>query len=104
MPGLTGVWVGPAKVAAIGVKISRGVSLHGFSLNVSTDLSYYCNIVPCGIADGEITSLEVLLGHPVQMDLVQQRLTEHFGRLMGFQMQEADWSQILAQVTEATGV
>ena len=66
--GLTGVWVesaqGPAKVAAIGVKVTaRGVSLHGTALNVTTDLRYFTGIVPCGIADKPMTSLEVLLGN-----------------------------------------
>ena len=65
--GLTGVWVdsqeGPAKVAAIGVKVTaRGVSLHGSALNVTTDLSYFGGIVPCGIADKPVTSLQALLG------------------------------------------
>jgi lipoate-protein ligase B len=65
--GLTGVWVetakGPAKVAAIGVKITaRGVSLHGTALNVTTDLSYFGGIVPCGISDKPVTSLRALLG------------------------------------------
>lgn len=65
--GLTGVWVetahGPAKVAAIGVKVTaRGVSLHGTALNVTTDLGYFGGIVPCGIADKPVTSLAALLG------------------------------------------
>ena len=50
--GITGVWAGEAKIAAIGVKISRGVAYHGFAINVNTDLSYFDYIVPCGIEDG----------------------------------------------------
>ena len=58
IPGLTGVWVGDDKVAAIGIKISRGVSFHGCSINLSTDLSWYDYIVPCGIRDKGVTSVE----------------------------------------------
>ena len=58
VPGRTGVWVGDRKIAAIGVQITHGVTRHGAALNVSTDLSYFDNIVPCGISDKEVTSLQ----------------------------------------------
>ena len=88
VPGLTGVWVAEAKVAAIGVKISRGVAYHGFSLNVNTDLSYYDHIVPCGITDRDVTTLERLLARPVEMELVRNGLAYRFGQQMGFRMKE----------------
>ena len=92
--GLTGVWVGEAKVAAIGVKISRGVAYHGFSLNVNPDLSYYDHIVPCGITDRDVTSLEELLARPVEMGLVRNGLAYRFGQQMGFRMKEAAWKNL----------
>lgn len=88
--GLTGVWVGEAKVAAIGVKISRGVAYHGFSINVNTDLSFYDHIIPCGITDREVTSLSRLLGQPVDMEAARYSVAYRFGQGMGFRMVEVE--------------
>ena len=90
MEGLTGVWAGEAKIAAIGVKISRGVAYHGFSINVNTDLSYYNYIVPCGIEDRPVTSMAQLLGGPMDLEMVYYSLVYHFGRGMGFHMVETE--------------
>ncbi len=77
-----GVWVGDEKLAAIGIRISRWVTMHGFAFNVTTDLNYFQLIVPCGIKPEEgrgVTSLEKLLGYPVEMREVAQSVMRHFG-------------------------
>ena len=92
--GITGVWVDGAKIAAIGVKISRGVAYHGFAINVTTDLSYYSHIVPCGIADRPVTSMVEVLGEDVDMAMAQYSLAYQFGKGMGFRMVEAELEPI----------
>jgi lipoyl(octanoyl) transferase len=88
VPGLTGAWVrtprGPEKIGAIGVRISRWVTSHGFAFNVSTDLDYFALIVPCGIGDLGVTSLEALLGRPVPIPPVEDALVRHFAAVFSF--------------------
>lgn len=81
--GLTGVWLDhekklfPRKICALGVKASRWVTMHGLALNINTDLSYFQNIVPCGIDDKAVTSLNKELGYDVPLEEVSQKLLNH---------------------------
>ena len=85
--GNTGVWTAQGKIAAIGVKISRGIAFHGLSLNVNTDLTYYQDIVPCGFTDRPVTSMATILGEPVDMELIRYSLVYQFGQEFGFTME-----------------
>jgi lipoyl(octanoyl) transferase len=83
--GLTGVWVESDKIAAIGVRISRWITSHGFALNVNTDLAHFDLIVPCGIRDRGVTSLQRVLGRTVEMAAVEQAVTGAFGEIFARQ-------------------
>ena len=85
-PGYTGVWLDAEndkarKICALGVRCSRWVTMHGFAFNVNTDLSYFKNIVPCGIDDKDVTSMQRELGKPLDMEEVKYRLKNHIAQL-----------------------
>ena len=88
--GLTGVWVEGEKIAAIGVKVSRGVAYHGLAINVNPDLGFFDHIIPCGITDRGVTSMERVLGRALEMELVAYSLAYHFGAGMGLRMVESE--------------
>ena len=90
--GLTGVWLDgnnplkARKICAMGVKLSRWVTMHGFAFNVNTDLDYFKNIIPCGISDKAVTSMENELGKPQNIDEIRLVILKHFKDLFGFQI------------------
>jgi len=87
MPGLTGVWVGDDKLAAIGIRISRWVTSHGFALNVTTNLDHFGFIIPCGIVDKGVTSVERVLGAAPAMHDVSASVTAAFADVFGADME-----------------
>ena len=80
--GLVGVWVGREKIAAIGIRVRRGVTWHGFALNVDPDLSYFGGIIPCGITDRGVTSMGRLLGKAPPLDQVARVAAEELARVL----------------------
>jgi lipoyl synthase len=87
-PGFTGVWVGDEKLAAIGVRVARGRTRHGFAVNVDPDLSMFDHIIPCGIRDKGVTSLRALLGSAPPVRDVVDRATHHFAAEFGYPLVE----------------
>ena len=96
IPGLTGVWIEPnnqekaRKICAFGVKSSRWVTLHGLAFNVNTDLHYFDYIVPCGLSDKAVTSMQRELGTQQPIDLVKDRLKNHLFSLFGVKLQQEE--------------
>ncbi|MFP5286338.1 MAG: lipoyl(octanoyl) transferase LipB [Thermoanaerobaculia bacterium] len=80
---LIGVWVGERKIASIGVHLSRWITTHGFALNVSTDLSYFSGIIPCGLDQVEMTSIERLTGEAPSLPEIAAVCARHFGEVFG---------------------
>ncbi|MEX2355716.1 MAG: lipoyl(octanoyl) transferase LipB [Thermaerobacterales bacterium] len=79
-----GIWVGDKKIAAIGIRCRRGVTTHGFALNVSTDVTYFAGIVPCAQPDGEATSMADLLGPAAAMETVGRAVERHLPAALGY--------------------
>ncbi|MGY4383615.1 lipoyl(octanoyl) transferase [Pedobacter sp. UYP24] len=91
-PGYTGVWIDAdnekaRKICALGVRCSRWVTMHGFAFNVNPNLDYFKNIVPCGIDDKDVTSMQRELGYSLQMEEVKEKLKGHIAALFSMQLQ-----------------
>ena len=87
-PGYTGVWTERGKAAAIGMRVSRHVTMHGFALNVNPDLDFFSHMNPCGIADRPVTSLTELLGRPASIEETTERLVPAFAEVFGYRRRE----------------
>ncbi len=83
IPSRTGVWVGNSKLCAMGIKCSRYVTMHGFALNIHTDLDFFHGIVPCGISEGGVTSFHRLLENPPEKSYIADQLLAEFQRQFG---------------------
>lgn len=99
LTGAPGVWVGNEKLSAMGVHVSRWVTSHGFAFNVNTDLSYFDWIVPCGLREKGVTSLEKLLGRRVPMDEVEERVIAQFGGIFGVRMERVQSLELRVEST-----
>lgn len=95
----TGVWAGDQKLCAIGVRVTRGVTLHGFALNCTTDLAWFGGIVPCGLPDRGVTSLTELAGRTVSVDEALPAVARRFAEVFGLELRQGP-----AEVTGALGV
>lgn len=96
--GLTGVWVGHHKIAAMGVRIIRGITMHGFALNVDMDLAPFSRIVPCGIADCRVTSMAVELSRTVDRAAVRAAVARHFACVF-----DLEWNELANGPGSLTG-
>lgn len=85
-PEFTGVWVKNEKIAALGVKVSRWITMHGFAFNVNTDLQYFDRIIPCGIFHKGVTSLQRLLEKEISLEEVREKLVQHFATIFSYEI------------------
>jgi lipoyl(octanoyl) transferase len=84
VPKFTGVWIENRKIAAIGIKVTRWITMHGFAFNVNTDLSLYNGIIPCGITNKEVTSLNKELNTKVDLSEVKSKILNHTKEIFGY--------------------
>lgn len=98
----TGVWVGSEKIAAIGVKVSRWVTMHGFALNVTTDLSYFERIIPCGIFHKGVTSMDRLVGREIDLVDVARHVVHQVAEVFGLQPKWVGSSDFYEQLQTMT--
>lgn len=84
-PEFTGVWIEDRKIAAIGIKVRHWITMHGFAFNINTDLTYFTGIIPCGIKDKDVTSLEKELNQKINLEEVQKILLDNFRILFNYE-------------------
>jgi lipoyl(octanoyl) transferase len=89
-----GVWVGDEKITAVGCSVKRWVTMHGFAFNVNTNMQHFQWINPCGITDKGVTSLQKILGHPQDIDKVNQQVINHFCQLFNVEPQLIDQQKL----------
>jgi len=92
--GIIGVWVGEGIIGSLGARVEHGVTYHGFALNVAPNLQHFALIVPCGLADAQITSMQRELGNPVEMELVRERVMWNFGQVFAIPLEETTIAQL----------
>lgn len=97
-PKYTGVWIEDRKIAAIGIKVSRWITMHGFAFNINTDLDFFKGIIPCGITDKDVTSLSRETGRSVELAEVKEKLTLNFKAIFGYNKMTAAAREELAGV------
>ncbi len=95
----TGVWVGGAKIAAIGIKVSKWVTMHGIAFNVSPDLNYFGGIIPCGLCGREVTSLEKLTGRRVPVSEVVPKISRHTADVFEVEMEELSCDELVKRIS-----
>ncbi len=83
-PKYTGVWVEDRKIAAIGIKVSRWITMHGFAFNINTDLSFFSGIIPCGISDKDVTSIKREIKSDIRIDEVKEKIIKNFAGIFGY--------------------
>ena len=99
IPGLTGVWIDNRKIAAIGIKVSRWITMHGFAFNINTDLDLYKGIIPCGITDKEVTSLKKELGREIDLGEVKLKILKNVKEVFDYDEYEVKDSDLLLEKT-----
>ncbi len=97
--GYTGVWVKGNKIAAIGVKVSRWITMHGFALNVNTDLAKFDRIIPCGIFHKGVTSMQSILGTALKLEDVQNELSNAFGSVFDCQTRKVNAIDLKTEIS-----
>jgi len=98
--GIIGVWVGENKIAALGVRIKRGVTFHGFALNVKPNMLHWSFIIPCGITDGGVTSVALELEHAPTMAEMRARVSDHFARMFRVELVPTTVAELEARAGE----